>query len=404
MSGVFLPLSFAASDSEGVTVSVTVSGEEEEEAEEEEAEAEEGLLPGDNARRHTMEQDRSRILSLIQAWVARGVDVRPAAPPRPSVIPDFCTPSIGLGDIRGVQVEKPGDMIGRAEAASIVVELVGGIPSLPIEGPSFQDSNADAWHYGYIEEAARCGWVKGYGNCYGSHPCLFRPLRPLTRAEAAAIVVRFFALEPLGLAPRFSDNPMWLWFGNTEGSGVVQTAADHCVLTADRQGFIHPDIPVRRGEFVDMLRRALQGLRYGTACGQDGETHDVSERREVRFDARARSSVFASDAEQDDSGGADAAAVRLTRMSSPRAARAAVLSEEHEPWCADLSFRCFAEAVTSDARHLFASLIGRFPDGNAFRAVYPIEIALWIAGLLWLFAGIRLSVLAFLAFVRPGGR
>lgn len=159
-----------------------------------------------------------------------------------------------------------GDNANRAEFTKLVVELNGGILSTPPAVPSFDDVKPGAWYYGYMEEAAKEGWVKGDANCYGSHPCNARPGANINRAEAAALIVRAFGLEGTGDAPAFVDVPSGQWY-----TDVVQTAADYCVLQGDEgTGRARPSDFMNRAEMVVMLHRVDQGLTYGVDCEMDG--------------------------------------------------------------------------------------------------------------------------------------
>ncbi len=156
-----------------------------------------------------------------------------------------------------------GDNANRAEFVKLVVELNGGILSTPPAVPSFDDVATGAWYYGYFEESGKEGWVRGDGDCYGSHPCYARPSANINRAEAAALIVRSFGLEPTGDAAQFVDNPSGQWY-----TGVIQTAADHCVLQGDdNTGRVRPADNMNRAEMVVMLYRVDQGLTYGVDCG-----------------------------------------------------------------------------------------------------------------------------------------
>ncbi len=157
------------------------------------------------------------------------------------------------------------DLANRAEFVKLVVELNGGILSTPPAVPSFDDVASGAWYYGYMEEAAKEGWVRGDMNCYGSHPCWARPAANINRAEAAAVLVRAFGLEATGDAPSFVDVPNGQWY-----TSVVQTAADHCVLQGDGgTGRARPADNMNRAEMVTMLYRVDQGLVYGEDCSMD---------------------------------------------------------------------------------------------------------------------------------------
>jgi len=158
-----------------------------------------------------------------------------------------------------------GDAANRAEFVKLIVMLNGGLLSTPPAVPSFNDVATGAWYYSYMEEAAKEGWVRGDGDCYGSKPCNARPGANINRAEAAALIVRAFGLESTGAAPQFVDNPSGKWY--TED---IQTAADACVLQGDDStGRVRPADTMNRAEMVVMLHRVDQGLAYGADCGAE---------------------------------------------------------------------------------------------------------------------------------------
>ncbi|MDD5623485.1 MAG: S-layer homology domain-containing protein [Candidatus Peribacteraceae bacterium] len=156
-----------------------------------------------------------------------------------------------------------GDPANRAEFVKLVVMLNGGLLSTPPAVPSFNDVPTGAWYYSYMEEAAKEGWVRGDGDCYGSKPCYARPSANINRAESAALIVRSFGLESTGAAAQFVDNPSGQWY-----TDAIQTAADHCVLQGDDStGRVRPGDNMNRAEMVVMLHRVDQGLTYGVDCG-----------------------------------------------------------------------------------------------------------------------------------------
>lgn len=163
-----------------------------------------------------------------------------------------------------------GEPANRAEFVKLIVELNGGVLSTPPAVPSFNDVAPGAWYYGYMEEAAKEGWVKGDKDCYGKKPCNARPSANINRAEAAALIVRAFGLEGTGDAANFVDNPSGQWY-----TDVIQAAADACVLQGDdKTGRVRPGDNMNRAEMVVMLDRADQGLQYGVDCGVEGEEEE----------------------------------------------------------------------------------------------------------------------------------
>ncbi len=153
---------------------------------------------------------------------------------------------------------RPADRATRAEFMKLVVELNDGILDEIPASPSFDDISPGDWFFGYLEESAREGWVKGDGNCFGSKPCHVRPNSPITRAEAAVLIRRAFGKKRMGRAPAFSDNPAGEWF-----TDAIQGAADHCILRGDEgTRNVRPHDLLNRAEMVAMLYRVDNGGRY----------------------------------------------------------------------------------------------------------------------------------------------
>jgi hypothetical protein len=161
---------------------------------------------------------------------------------------------------------RPNDASTRAELTKLVIELHGGILTSAPASPSFDDVRPGTWYYEYMEEAGERTWVRGDANCYGRHPCTARPNDRVTRAEAAAVIVRTFNFDTTGDAPRFSDVAESAWY-----RPWIQTAADHCVLQGDAgRNTVRPNDRVTRAELVVMLNRAYDNLSYEDGCRQVG--------------------------------------------------------------------------------------------------------------------------------------
>lgn len=199
------------------------------------------------------------MLSTIGTAVAAYADV-PAGVWYEEAVDDF----VAQGHLDATQTNFRGqDNALRAEFVKLVVMLNGGLLNEAPAVPSFDDVATGAWYYAYFEEAATEGWVRGDGSCYGKHPCYARPGANINRAEAAAVLVRAFGLDPSGSAPQFVDNPSGQWY-----TADIQTAADHCVLQGDDStGRVRPSDNMNRAEMVVMVHRVDQGMTYGTDCG-----------------------------------------------------------------------------------------------------------------------------------------
>ncbi len=144
----------------------------------------------------------------------------------------------------------------------LTLKLLGGKVEFPFQDQVFDD--VDQWHRSFaaFQQGARDGWVLGIENCAGSHPCLAAPDRPVTRAEAAALLVRAFRFSAEGAAPAFSDVDAGAWYAE-----YVTIASSRCILRGDEgKTTVRPGDPMNEAEMLAMLQRSVSGLRYPD-CG-----------------------------------------------------------------------------------------------------------------------------------------
>jgi len=87
------------------------------------------------------------------------------------------------------------------------------------------------------------------------------PASTISRAEAVAMVVRYYDIKTIGVAPTFEDVNASTWYGP-----AMQAAADHCVIQGDTQGYAKPSELLNRAQMVVLLYRAKQNLAYGLDC------------------------------------------------------------------------------------------------------------------------------------------
>lgn len=129
---------------------------------------------------------------------------------------------------------------------------------------SFTDRNlTNEWQFYEIERLSRLG-VMG-GNDRGEA----EPTREITRAEAAAIIVRLLG-APTAEGKPYADVPADAWC-----AAPVYTAQALGVVMLDER--FYPDRPVSRQEFVVMTARALQtvGLLTLSETGELPEVEDA---------------------------------------------------------------------------------------------------------------------------------
>ncbi len=150
----------------------------------------------------------------------------------------------------------------RAEFAKVLGMLHGGVPDTVTEQRHFDDVPPRSWYATFIEFAGSQGWMRGYNNCIGTHPCVVMPGSIITRAEAASMIIRFFGLKRLGSAPLFSDVQSDAWYAND-----MAIAADHCIVQGKgRLRHAKPHEYLNRAEMIVLLDRARKNLFYGTDC------------------------------------------------------------------------------------------------------------------------------------------
>ncbi|PIR48106.1 hypothetical protein COU80_06050 [Candidatus Peregrinibacteria bacterium CG10_big_fil_rev_8_21_14_0_10_55_24] len=182
----------------------------------------------------------------------------PANTSVPSDVPTgswFYTPVQNFAEAGYLENEprfRPNDQATRAEFIKMLVEMNGGVLTVPPESASFVDVEAFSSYYGYFEDAAKEGWVTGEGQCYGlSKPCYARPFNPINRAEAAALIIRSFGLQAVESAPSFSDATVGQWYADG-----IRIAAGHCILRGDANAnTVRPADYMTRAEMVTMLYR-----------------------------------------------------------------------------------------------------------------------------------------------------
>lgn len=171
---------------------------------------------------------------------------------------------LGLGILDATQPRfRPNDSSARAELAKVLGKLHGRMPETLPKVMQFDDVPRAQWYAAFIEFAGLQGWMRGYQNCVGTHPCRVMPGATISRAEAVTMLVRFYGLKGTGSAPSFSDVDPASWYAKD-----IAAAADHCML----QGIggtrrAAPAQLLTRAEMIVLLDRARRGMEYGLDCG-----------------------------------------------------------------------------------------------------------------------------------------
>ena len=141
---------------------------------------------------------------------------------------------------------KPERNVSRAEVATSLSRALGlGWSSAT---PSFPDVPATHWAAGYIQIMIDEGIMEG--DVSGT----FRPDAFITRAEAAAVLLRMLKVEPFHnlLSSSFSDVPATHW-----ALGYIESMQKYGLITGYPDGTYRPDAHILRSEFTAIADRGL---------------------------------------------------------------------------------------------------------------------------------------------------
>ena len=139
---------------------------------------------------------------------------------------------------------KPDGAITRAEVAQVLSRRLDA-PATK-SSVSFTDVDPDAWYAEAVTELAGLGYLKGSPD--GS----YRPDAPITRAEMAALLVRFAEGEAED-GPTFSDVPETHW-----AYDAINTAAAYGWINGVGGGRFSPDRPITRAEAAKLICAVLE--------------------------------------------------------------------------------------------------------------------------------------------------
>ncbi|ACT00085.1 S-layer homology domain-containing protein [Paenibacillus sp. JDR-2] len=140
---------------------------------------------------------------------------------------------------------RPNQSVTRAEMSTMLYRLLSG--TLPGRGSvtAFKDVSGSFW----ASEAIRWGQQVGILNGYPDHT--FKPNATITRAEMAAIIVKWLQLDPDAANPAFRDaKGHW-------ASVQIAAAAKLGYMTGYSDGTFRPDQPLTRAEAVVIVNRIL---------------------------------------------------------------------------------------------------------------------------------------------------
>ncbi|MFP4150274.1 MAG: S-layer homology domain-containing protein, partial [Nitriliruptoraceae bacterium] len=147
---------------------------------------------------------------------------------------------------------RPGGTVTRGEVATTLARVVAAADAVPQDAPSVFTDTAGSTHAPALDALAALGIVEG--NEQGEA----RPAEPVTRGQAAALLVRTHTV--LEGEPR---TPTRRWFVDTEGSthaDALDVGRDLGLVSGRDRVTADPDAGIRRDQLTSMLARLLDAL------------------------------------------------------------------------------------------------------------------------------------------------
>lgn len=162
------------------------------------------------------------------------------------------------GYLEPAPASHPAEPVPRSEMIGLIIRLKRQQGAGEGRPATFDDVMEGSSFFAFAEAAAASGWLRGQGDCAGTHPCLLEPSRTVNRAETSAMVVRAYGISALPSAPAFSDAPSDAWYGEP-----LRAAASHCLLQGDDDtSTVRPGDPLNRAEMLTVLLRVYAHLAH----------------------------------------------------------------------------------------------------------------------------------------------
>jgi len=153
---------------------------------------------------------------------------------------------------------KPDRNVSRAEVAAALTRALG--LGWSNTAPSYPDVPATHWAAGDIQI------MKDEGIMIGDTSGTFRPDAPITRAEAAAALLRMLKVAPIQnlTASSFTDVPVTNW-----AAGYIEAMQKNGYITGYPDGTYKPTVNILRSEFTAIADRTL-GREIGASSQVTG--------------------------------------------------------------------------------------------------------------------------------------
>jgi hypothetical protein len=157
---------------------------------------------------------------------------------------------VSLGVVGGYEdgSYRPEAGITRQEFAKMVV-LAAGLEADAEPELTFADAGEIAgWARGYVSAAVKAGIITGVGDNR------FAPADPVTRAQAATMIIRALGIEASGTPEAFADGdaiPEW-------ALSSIQAAVEKAIIDGFEDNTFRPDLNATRAQAAKMLSRLTE--------------------------------------------------------------------------------------------------------------------------------------------------
>lgn len=133
-----------------------------------------------------------------------------------------------------------------------VLETGSVIPAHCASLENYTDVPLDAWYHDAVDFVTDWRWMQGMGN--GT----FAPNAELTRAQAATILYNFAGKPDVStLDNPFRDVADGMWY-----TDAIVYAANAGIVNGIGNGLFAPQDPITREQFITILYRYMDGMRY----------------------------------------------------------------------------------------------------------------------------------------------
>lgn len=171
---------------------------------------------------------------------------------------------VSSGVINGSVPEyRPGDNVNRAEMAKLIVEAY----DLPLGTPDFEtflDVPRGQWYFSYVETVALQGIAVGYLDTNGDLNNLFGPHDPITREQAAKMIVLGAEISiNTGCGAVFQDVAPERW-----SYEYIGTLFANSILGGYPDGSFRPEQNINRAEIAKIMNQS-QTPKLRTCAGQE---------------------------------------------------------------------------------------------------------------------------------------